>query len=195
VIQPLTQVEGKQIRLEIQPAFGMADALTQGHRRIYLFVTIRRLKVMSNATVTIRPGRMHRSVFDFKARLNYRIGFLTICFLTIAAISTLDIWFAVANSSILEVEQNPICRELIKLDQSGFSFFILGKALGTVTVLSTLTQLHRNRYRYASLVTVAITLFQLCLLTYMTLSDPLFYDLPNFSLLFAESPDSVWLLE
>jgi hypothetical protein len=92
---------------------------------------------MSNATVTIHPGRMHRSVFDLKTRLNYRIGFLTICFLTIAVISTIDIWFAVANSSILAVEQNPICKALIEMDQSRFSFFILGKTLGTVIVLST----------------------------------------------------------
>ncbi len=150
---------------------------------------------MSNATVTIHPGRTHRSVFDLKTRLNYRIGFLTICFLTVAVISTIDIWFAVANSSILAVEQNPICKALIEMDQSRFSFFILGKTLGTVIVLSTLTQLHRYRYRHATFVTVAITLFQLCLLTYMTLSDPLFYDLPNFSLLFSETSDSVWELE
>ncbi|QEG20191.1 hypothetical protein [Mariniblastus fucicola] len=114
------------------------------------------------------------------------------CYSVIAAISSVDIWFAVANSEISTVEKNPICMALINLDPSGFSFFIVGKALGTVCVLASLMWMFRTRYRHAKTVLVAITLFQLGLLMYLTLSDPLTYNLPNFSLLFSDAPESIW---
>ena len=120
---------------------------------------------------------------------------LGLCLFIIAAISATDIWFAVANSCIQKVEQNPVCMALIELDPDGFSFFILGKSTGTLMVILTLVLLHSREYRSATTVTIAITVFQIGLLTYLTLSDPLTYNLPNFGLLFENSSESIWLID
>ena len=118
--------------------------------------------------------------------------FLTLCLFTIAAISATDIWFAVENATIMAMEKNPICLALMELDPASFSFFILGKSLGTAMVILTLTTLYRHNYKYAMTVTMAVTCFQLGLLMYLTLSDPRMGDLPNFALLFSDTPESVW---
>jgi len=124
-----------------------------------------------------------------------KVTFLLFCLATIATISATDIWFAVANSSIMAVEKNPICLALMKLDPNGFRFFVIGKSTGTIVVLATLLLLHVRNYRHAMQVTIAVTSFQIGLLIYLTLSDPMMYGLPNFGLLFADSPESVWMIE
>lgn len=120
------------------------------------------------------------------------VGF---CMATIVFVSSLDIWFAVQNESIMIVEQNPVCLALMKLDPGGFTFFIAGKASGTALVIIALLLLHLGRYRHAMTVTFGVTAFQLGLLVYLTLSDPTMYHLPNFSLLFADTPESIWELK
>ena len=124
-----------------------------------------------------------------------RVGFIALCLMTIAAISATDIWFAVANSTIIYNESNPICLELIRWDPHGFTYFVLGKSAGTLMVLYTLFQLHFRGYRHAMKVTIIVTCFQLGLLTYLTLSDPKLGHLPNFSLLFNETAESIWKLK
>lgn len=119
------------------------------------------------------------------------IGF---CLVTIVSVSILDIWFAVQNESIMKVEQNPVCLALMKLDPGGFAFFIAGKASGTALVIFTLVLLHLGKYRHAMKVTFGVTVFQVGLLIYLTLSDPTMYHLPNFSLLFGETRESIWEL-
>lgn len=116
---------------------------------------------------------------------------MAVCLLVITAVSAFDIWSAVANSSIMKVEKNPICLALMELDPNGLSYFIFGKSFGTLAVIATLIGLHLKSYRYATTVTIAILLFQIGLLIYLTLSDPLTYNLPNFSLLF-EGRESIW---
>ena len=143
------------------------------------------------SSISIHP-RSH--FFDPHVATRFGMGFLVSCFLTIAIISAIDIWFAVANTAILRVEKNPICMALIELEPQGFTFFIIGKAAGTLMVLLTLSLLYRVRYRHANMVTFAIALFQIGLLMYLTLSDPLTHDLPNFGLLFGESNESVWFI-
>jgi len=153
---------------------------------------------MSTATIHPNFDCQARSIADARHRpwqLGLRKISLAFCLFTIAAISATDIWFAVANSCIQLVEQNPICMALIELDPDGFSFFILGKSAGTLMVILTLVFLHRRQYRHATAVTIAVTLFQIGLLTYLTLSDPMMNDLPNFGLLFSESTESVWVIE
>ena len=150
------------------------------------------------STASIRSGFecQTRSVTEHhRWKPGFGRPFLAFCLLAIAAISALDIWFAVANTCIQNVEQNPVCLALIKLDPVGFSFFILGKSTGTLMVILTLVLLHVRRYRFATTVTIAITLFQIGLLVCLTLSDPLTYNLPNFGLLFRDSTDSVWILD
>lgn len=121
--------------------------------------------------------------------------FVGCCFLFIAAVSAVDIWFAVENSAILKVEKNPICKVLLQMDPVGCKWFILGKSTGTIVSLSILALLHRFGYHRAMFVTVAVVLFQVGLLTFLTLSDPTINHLPNFSLLFRETPESIWILD
>jgi len=144
------------------------------------------------SAISIRHGSRYRT-----RRYSKSISplfFIGCCLLTIVSISSIDIWFAVENASIIKVEKNPICLTLMKLDPEGFTFFIAGKASGTLVVVLTLLQLHRLRYRHAMLITIGVTLFQIGLLTYLTLSDPTMYNLPNFSLLFCETRESIWEL-
>lgn len=147
---------------------------------------------MSSATIsTMHTG--YRIVPINRSTL--RTGLLALCLLVIAAVSATDIWFAVENSSIMKVEQNPICKALIEMDPQGFTWFILGKSAGTVFVLTTLVMLQVRRYRFAGMVTFVVTAFQLGLLTYLTLSDPLTHNLPNFGLLFSDTPECIWRIE
>jgi len=130
-------------------------------------------------------------------RMRFLSRSLVLGFVTIAAISALDTWFAVANSLILKFEQNPICLALMRLEPQGFTVFIAGKMLGTLMVLFCLSAMHCYAYRHVKLVTLSVVMFQVGLLIYLTLSDPLYYGLPNFSLLFQETrvSVSVWILE
>ncbi len=123
-----------------------------------------------------------------------RFMFVALCYITIAAVSVLDLWFAVANTYIANDEWNPVCLALIELEPRGLTFFTVGKLLGTVSVLSVLLTLQRYAYKYANLVTVVITVFQVGLLVHLTLSDPLMYHLPNFGLLFDGDAESIWEL-
>lgn len=113
----------------------------------------------------------------------------------IGVISIVDIWFAVANSSILHVEKNPICEFLLRLDPHSCVFFVAGKLFGTVFVLSALSLMHCFNYRHAKLVTRVVLVFQIALFTFLTLSDPLNHNLPNFGLLFGQTPESIWVIE
>ena len=106
------------------------------------------------------------------------------CLAFIAIVSAHDTWLAVDNEEIMRVEKNPICLALIQLEPERFTFFVLGKSIGTLTVISVLTLLIRSSYRYASQVTISIAAFQFCLLIYLHLSDPLIDGWPNPLLLF-----------
>jgi len=139
-------------------------------------------------------GCRYRQLFLRFESLPKRMILVGFCLLLIAAVSAIDIWFAVANPSILEYEKNPICKALLELEPAGCSWFILGKSTGTILVLSILTLLHRYRYQQAMLVTISMVVFQLGLLIFLTLSDPITYNLPNFSLLFQDTPESLWIL-
>ena len=119
---------------------------------------------------------------------------LVLCFIIIAAISALDTWFAVANSSIMIQEKNPVCLALMRLEPQGLTCFIVGKTVGTLMVLLCLSAMHYFSYRHARLATWSVALFQVGLLTYLTLSDPLCHGLPNFSLLFENTRDSIWVI-
>ena len=147
-----------------------------------------------SASIIPRPTASHR--FDLGALCSqFTNRTLVLCFVTIVAISALDTWFAVANSSIFLLEKNPVCLALMRLDSQCFTFFIAGKSLGTLMVLLCLLAMHYYAYQHAKLVTLSVTLFQVGLLIYLTLSDPLCDGLPNFSLLFQETRDSIWVLK
>ena len=146
------------------------------------------------SSITLNPRRSRHQTSTISVSRG-RTSFLLFCSLAIAIVSALDTWFAVANKRIIDFEKNPICLVLIELDPSGCSYFVVGKTLGTIAVLIALLCLHRFRYRHAFLVTIAVTLFQIGLMTFLTLSDPKFHNLPNISLLFVETPESIWKID
>ena len=104
--------------------------------------------------------------------------------LFIAIVSVYDTYLVTIEPSILQMEKNPICTSLIRMDPHYFSFFICGKIAGTSAVLGTLLFFHRIKYSRAALVTSAVVAFQALLLVYLHLSDPRIGGLPNFALLF-----------
>jgi hypothetical protein len=120
--------------------------------------------------------------------------FVAICFLTIGTVSAFDTWSTAANSQILRMEQNPICEALLMLDPESCLFFVIGKSAGTITALFTLGLLLKKGYRHAMLITGSVALFQFGLLVYLCLSDPLMNNMPNFSLLFSETPESIFAI-
>ena len=129
--------------------------------------------------------------FRFVSRMNVwrwtdRI-FLMCCFSAILFVAAADTWFAVVNERILLEEKNPVCEWLIRLAPESCSFFIAGKICGTLLVVATLYTLLRVRYRFARLVIAVVALFQLGLITYLCLADPLLNGWINFDVLFDES--------
>lgn len=124
-----------------------------------------------------------------------RLVFAACCFAIIAGVSALDIWFAVENPSILHVEKNPVCAMLLEMDPQHCGWFVAGKATGTVLCLGLIAFMLRMKYRHANKVLVAVALFQMGLLVYLVLSDPLIGGLPNPRLLFSDTPESIWILK
>jgi hypothetical protein len=109
-----------------------------------------------------------------------------LCLLIIGGISAHDTQMAIENEEIAKVEKNPICLSLINLDPDGFRYFVLGKSIGTLMVISMLCTLAKFQYRHAKLVTLSIVVFQLGLLVYLHLSDPRIGGLPNLALLLGD---------
>ena len=121
--------------------------------------------------------------------------FLVSCFSIILTVAAADTWFAVINDEILVEEQNPVCEWLLHLAPEGCGCFIAGKICGAILVISILNALLRTNYRHGRLVIAAITLFQLGLLAYVCLSDPLLDDRINFHALFSEDELSIFKLK
>ena len=114
------------------------------------------------------------------------------CFVMILLVSAVDTWFTSINDNILNVEKNPFCTWLLQMDAESCSFFVAGKILGTILVLSTLLGLLRLEYRYAWLVIIAVTLFQVGLISYLCLSDPKLDGWINFLALFDDAETSIF---
>lgn len=131
---------------------------------------------------------------DASRKLRLQGMFVAFCFLAIVFVSALDTWFAVANESILHVEKNPICAMLLKMEPQGCMYFVCGKATGTIICVGLIATMLRMRYRHANKVLACVALFQVCLLGYLVLSDPRMDGLPNLSLLFGDTPESIWRL-
>ena len=79
-------------------------------------------------------------------------------FSLILFVTLVDIWFAVINDEILAQEANPICKWLIRLASNSLEYFIAGKILGALSVVSILYVFSQAKYQYARLVMVAVTL-------------------------------------
>jgi len=119
---------------------------------------------------------------------------IVVCFVIIASVSTLDALLVASNPQIQLVEKNPICLALIQMAPRSLTAFFVGKGLGTIGVLATLGYLLKVNVCRPKIVLASITLFQIGLLTYLFLSDPLIGGLPNFALLFRDTQESVFQL-
>ena len=95
------------------------------------------------------------------------------CVLFIVCVSIYDTYLVLAYpAGILVGERNPICLYLIRQDMSQFSWFIGGKVLGNIVVVSTLLGLYFSGFRHALTVAKGVALFQLLLLVFLHMSDP-----------------------
>ena len=118
--------------------------------------------------------------------------FLASCFVVILFISAADTWLALMNRNILNAEMNLICAWLLRIDAETSACFVAGKTCGTVLVLLSLFGLLHVRYRHARIVLGSVALFQICLLTYLCLSDPKMDGWINFQALFDETEASIF---
>ena len=81
------------------------------------------------------------------------------CF--IGLVSAYDAYLVqVYRSFIQEMEENPICAALIRLDPQGLTFFMAGKLLGTAIVLTSLWMLVRWKPRLSMPVISGVAAFQ-----------------------------------
>lgn len=128
-------------------------------------------------------------------RWTLREPLLAMCFLAIVYVSILDTWFAVQNPEILRQEKNPVCEMLMQLDPQGFSWFVAAKVAGNILCIGSLVMMFRLKYRNAGMVLASVTLFQVGLLGWLVLSDPRMSGLPNLSLLFTDTRESIWHLQ
>ncbi len=119
---------------------------------------------------------------------------VAVCFAIIASVSTLDALLVAWNPLIEQGEKNPICLALIQMCPRTLVAFFVGKGLGTISVLAIIGYLLRANVYRPRIVLASITFFQIGLLTYLFLSDPLIGGLPNFALLFRETPETVFRL-
>lgn len=139
-------------------------------------------------------GGINSGLSNSAAVWKKKLGVLMIvmCFIAIASVSTLDALLVAWNPQIVNVEKNPICLALIQLDPNGLSAFYLGKSIGTLTVLGAIALMFKIQFCHANTVLIAITCFQVWLLAYLFLSDPLMHGFPNFALLFRDTPESIF---
>jgi hypothetical protein len=85
----------------------------------------------------------------------------------IAVVSVLDAWLVVINlSEMLLVEENWVCRSLIRADPHNLGFFLPAKAAGTAIVLLALRGIVVRLERHGMLITSGVALYQFTLLLY-----------------------------
>jgi len=91
----------------------------------------------------------------------------------IGLVSAVDSYFVVRFRDLLpELEENPVGRYLIELQNGRVDVLLRAKAAGTITVLGILAGLYIYRHRWTGLIAGSIASFQIALLLYMTMSLP-----------------------
>ena len=71
---------------------------------------------------------------------------------------------------MLEIELNPMARRLIHWDDGRVWYLLMAKFAGTVLVSAALLVLHRRRAQFAMVLTSALAVLQLLLLTFLALA-------------------------
>ena len=88
--------------------------------------------------------------------------------LAIGFISAIDLYWAVKNQHVmLENEENPVGRYLIRLDDGSVALFMGVKMAGTILSLGVLVFLYHYKKLYAWLSIISLTVAQFFLLHYL----------------------------
>ena len=94
--------------------------------------------------------------------------FFIFLLLLIGYISAYDLYLATSFSSeLIENEQNPLGRFLIKANNGNIALFMGLKFAGTITCLAILAIMYKFKKNWAWICVSAITLFQISLLLYL----------------------------
>ncbi len=90
----------------------------------------------------------------------------------IGVVSIYDAYLVVKYKEVIaDLEKNPICLFLIQLDPDSLICFLLGKATGTVLVLTILSALFCYKPRFAWPAVFAIAFFQFGLFCFLNFSN------------------------
>lgn len=128
--------------------------------------------VAINSNLIFGPERSKRNATSFMDWFFQSPSAFLICLTIILAVSIYDTYMVfVFQNIIIGMERNPICLFLIELDPDNLSWFLGGKLLGNLGVVSVLAGLKKFRYRYAQIAAITVAAFQLGLLTYLSLAD------------------------
>ena len=93
------------------------------------------------------------------------------CCWLIGMTSALDAFLAVYfKETILYLEQNPICLQLIEWEPTFMSLFLAGKFTGTAMAIAVMVGLFRFRRHMGFAVAMAISVFQVGLIAYQMIS-------------------------
>ena len=145
---------------------------------------------------TVLPNRLPLSDLLFKgthgltraSRIPVRQHAFLGCLAFIVSVSIYDSYLvALYRECILYDERNPICEMLIRKDPNTLSWFMAGKLAGNLGVVGTLVLLRWVGYNRTLMVASGVAAFQLVLLTFLTISDPM-TGLLHFDDLFSHNP-------
>jgi hypothetical protein len=93
---------------------------------------------------------------------------LNICSTIIVCISGIDIyWLSKNRDYIVTLEENPLGKYLLNVDNGDVSLFILCKFLGTYIVIATLYYLKNNQIKYVPTIAITLAITQIFLLFYL----------------------------
>lgn len=93
------------------------------------------------------------------------------CCWLIGMTSAFDAFLAVYfKETILYLEQNPVCLQLIEWEPTFMSLFIVGKFTGTLMAIGVMVWLFRFRRHMGFAVAMAISVFQVGLIAYQMIS-------------------------
>ena len=93
---------------------------------------------------------------------------LNICVTIIVCISGIDIyWLSKNRDYIVTLEENPLGKYLLNVDNGDVSLFILCKFLGTYIVIATLYFLKNHNITHVPTVAITLTITQVFVLFYL----------------------------
>jgi hypothetical protein len=134
----------------------------------------------TRGAIMFNPSNSQLLKIQAVSSTNWRAGVLAwlrqklfpCCLVIIGAVSVYDTWLIFTYRDVIhDLERNEICRALINLEPQYVSCFVVGKTLGTLAVLISLTAIRQLNQKIAFTSATAVAAFQLGLLLYLTIAD------------------------